>query len=88
MLDWLNPEWTRELAALKGAQPSSAIRFYAPNLKQITLPYSNRYLNENHAYRCFCHQEELQYKREKMMQKGADIVYDGTCKHLSHQQIQ
>ncbi len=43
MLDRLNPEWTRELASMDGAQPSGAIRFYAPNLKQITLPYRNKY---------------------------------------------
>jgi len=42
MLYRLDPTWVRELSTQPGALPSNGMRFYAPNLKHLTLPYHNK----------------------------------------------
>ncbi len=38
-------------------------------------------LDNGHAYRCYCSQEELDAKREAAMKTGGKPKYDGTCRN-------
>lgn len=38
-------------------------------------------LDQGHAYRCYCSQDELDAKREAAMQSGGKPKYDGTCRN-------
>ena len=50
---------------------------------------ANRLLASGHAYKCFCTKEELEQKREAALAaKHRDVGYDGTCRHLTAEQIQ
>lgn len=50
---------------------------------------ANRLLTSGHAYKCFCTKEELEQKREAAMAaKQRDVGYDGTCRHLTAEEIQ
>ncbi len=62
--------------------------YYQSHRMPFYLSLRDKLIKENQAYRCFCQQEQLQYKREQMIQKGADIIYDGTCRKLSNKEIQ
>ena len=48
---------------------------------------ANKLLDEGHAYKCFCTKAELEEKRETARRLKAPLQYDGTCRHLSLQQI-
>jgi glutamyl-tRNA synthetase len=49
---------------------------------------AERLLASGHAYKCFCAKEDLERKREAAMAAKQDEVgYDGTCRHLSPEQI-
>ena len=45
-------------------------------------------LASGHAYRCFCTQEDLEKKREAARAQKGEVGYDGTCRHLSTEQVQ
>ncbi|HGY56173.1 MAG TPA: glutamate--tRNA ligase [Caldithrix abyssi] len=44
-------------------------------------------LNSGQAYRCFCTREELEEKRKTAEREKRNKRYDGTCRHLSEEQI-
>ncbi len=48
---------------------------------------ARRLLENGHAYKCFCTQEELERKREEAKEKKEDYHYDGTCRSLSKDEI-
>ncbi|WP_310599335.1 glutamate--tRNA ligase [Desulfobulbus sp.] len=49
---------------------------------------AERLLVSGHAYKCFCTKEELEKKRETAMaEKKSEVGYDGTCRHLSAEQV-
>jgi glutamyl-tRNA synthetase len=49
---------------------------------------ADQLLASGHAYKCFCTKEELEHKREAAMAAKQDEVgYDGTCRHLSPEQV-
>lgn len=49
---------------------------------------ANRLLASGHAYKCFCTKEELEKKRETALaEKKAEVGYDGTCRHLTAEQV-
>jgi glutamyl-tRNA synthetase len=49
---------------------------------------AHRLLEAGHAYKCFCTKEELEQKRETALAaKKSDVGYDGTCRHLTPEQI-
>ena len=50
---------------------------------------AKRLLNAGHAYKCFCTKEELEQKRETALaEKKREVGYDGTCRHLTVEQVQ
>ncbi len=48
---------------------------------------ASQLLESGHAYKCFCTKEELDTKREAAMAAKKDVRYDGTCRHLSPEEI-
>ncbi len=48
---------------------------------------AQKLLENGQAYKCFCTREELDAKRQKALAARQDIKYDGTCRHLSPEQI-
>lgn len=51
------------------------------------LAAAHKLLETGHAYKCFCTKEELDRKREQARQMKAALQYDGTCRHLSREEI-
>lgn len=48
---------------------------------------AKRLLDEGKAYKCFCTKEELDRKRETTLAAKQDYKYDGTCRHLTAEQV-
>ncbi len=48
---------------------------------------AQRLLEEGKAYKCFCTKDDLEAKRKKALAEKRDIKYDGTCRHLTPEQI-
>ncbi len=48
---------------------------------------AQKLLDSGHAYKCFCTREELEKKREAALAAKKDVRYDGTCRHLTPEQI-
>jgi glutamyl-tRNA synthetase len=48
---------------------------------------ARRLVESAHAYKCFCTKEELERKREEARKKKAPLQYDGTCRHLTAEEI-
>jgi glutamyl-tRNA synthetase len=51
------------------------------------LAAAQKLLETGHAYKCFCTKEALDRKREQARQMKAALQYDGTCRHLSPEEI-
>jgi len=74
-LQWLGIDWDEG--------PYFQTEFAADHLAA-----ANRLLAAGHAYKCFCTKEELEKKRETALaEKKREVGYDGTCRHLSAEQI-
>jgi glutamyl-tRNA synthetase len=48
---------------------------------------ARRLVESGHAYKCFCTKEELDRKREEARRKKTDLQYDGTCRHLTPEEV-
>ncbi|MBW1922163.1 MAG: glutamate--tRNA ligase [Deltaproteobacteria bacterium] len=48
---------------------------------------AQKLLESGHAYKCFCTREELERKREEAMGRRTSVLYDGTCRRLSPEEI-
>ncbi|RLB77914.1 MAG: glutamate--tRNA ligase [Deltaproteobacteria bacterium] len=44
-------------------------------------------LKKGLAYKCFCTKEELEQKRKEAMKKKTSLLYDGTCRNLTPEQV-
>lgn len=49
---------------------------------------ADKLLQEGKAYHCFCTREELEKKREAALAAKQNVGYDGTCRHLSEEQVE
>lgn len=50
--------------------------------------FANRLLEDGNAYVCFCEQERLEELREEAQAMKKAFMYDGTCKHLSKEEVE
>ena len=50
--------------------------------------YTDKLIEENLAYRCFCTSEELEAKQQHSRALGVPHVYDGKCRGLSQKEIE
>lgn len=48
---------------------------------------AQKLLEEKKAYKCFCTKDELDAKREAALAAKQSLGYDGTCRHLSDEEI-
>ncbi len=63
--------------------------YFQTEFAQDHIDAANRLLASGQAYKCFCTKEELEQKREAALaQKKSDVGYDGTCRHLTPEQVQ
>ncbi|MFA6190082.1 MAG: glutamate--tRNA ligase [Candidatus Staskawiczbacteria bacterium] len=82
-LKWLGIQWDEgpDIGGEFGPyKQSQRLDIYEKYLKQL--------LEEKKAYYCFCTEEELEDKRQEQMDRGLAPKYDGTCAHLSDDEIQ
>lgn len=49
--------------------------------------WTKRFLDQGHAYRCYCTPEELETRREAARKRGEPTGYDGHCRHLTPEQV-
>ena len=49
--------------------------------------YTQKLLEEKHAYHCFCSNAELELKQEQAKTLGKAYVYDGKCRGLSAKEV-
>ena len=62
--------------------------YFQTEFTQDHVAAANRLLASGHAYKCFCTKEELERKRETALaEKKREAGYDGTCRHLSAEQV-
>jgi len=55
---------------------------------EIYQSYARRLLDNGAAYPCFCKEEELEAKRQKAEEEHRSLHYDGTCRHLSKDEVE
>jgi len=73
-LNWLGIDWDEG--------PYFQTEFSADHLAA-----ANRMLAEGHAYKCFCSKEELEARKEAAMAAKQEMGYNGTCRHLTPEQV-
>lgn len=49
--------------------------------------WTKRFLDQGHAYRCYCTPDELETRREAARQRGEPTGYDGHCRNLTTEQV-
>jgi glutamyl-tRNA synthetase len=87
---WLGLEWDEGPAAFDSAsgagggphgpyRQSQRMQIYADVARQLQ--------DAGHAYPCYCTAEELETRREAARKAGRHSGYDGTCRHLTPEQI-
>jgi glutamyl-tRNA synthetase len=73
-LNWLGIDWDEG--------PYFQTEFSADHLAA-----ANRMLADGQAYKCFCTKEELEAKKNAAMAAKQEMGYDGTCRHLTPEQV-
>lgn len=48
---------------------------------------AQKLLESGHAYRCFCTKEELEQKRQEALRQKTSMLYDGSCRNLTNEQV-
>lgn len=80
-LQWLGLDWDE--GPDKGGE-------YGPyrqsDRTDIYIEHTNRLLQGEKAYFCYCTPEELETSRQNMLAKGLMPIYDGHCAHLTMEQ--
>ena len=74
-LSWLGLDW-------------DGSEYYQSAHRQRHVEVAEKLLAEDKAYRCFCTKEQLEEKRRRAEALKINKRYDGTCRHLSRQQIE
>jgi glutamyl-tRNA synthetase len=81
-LRWLHLDWD------EGPEVGGPYAPYRQSQRlQLYADTAARLLAEGKAYRCYCSPEELEARRELARQQGRPPGYEGTCRHLSEEQI-
>ena len=82
-LKWLHIDWDEGPGADGDYGP------YRQSARlEIYREYAGRLVEKGFAYPCFCSEEELERKRQKMRKEGVPPRYDGTCRNLSPEEIE
>ncbi len=73
-LDWLGLDWDEG-------------PYFQSDHAADHLAAAQRLLAADRAYKCFCTKEELEAKREQALAEKRDPGYDGSCRHLSAEEV-
>lgn len=81
-LSWLNIQWGEGIEV--GGD-------YAPYRQTERLglyqEYSNKLIQNGHAYYCYCSEEELEQERLDLISRGLNPGYQGKCQNLSPERL-
>jgi len=82
-MKWLGMEWS------EGPEVGGP---HGPYVQSQRLPiykeHTQKLLDTNKAYRCFCTSLELESKKSHADAMGIPYIYDGTCSHLKQNEIE
>ncbi|OCA81044.1 glutamate--tRNA ligase [Bacillus sp. FJAT-27225] len=80
-LNWLGIDWDESVDKDGGFGP-----YRQSERNPIYEEYYTRLLNEGHAYKCYCTEEELEAEREEQTARGETPHYSGKCRHLTDEE--
>ena len=80
-LKWLGIDWDESIDV--GGE-------YGPYRQSERIDIYQKYYNElienGHAYKCYCTEEEFEAEREAQMARGETPRYSGKCRHLTDEE--
>ncbi len=81
-LRWLGLDWDE--GPEKGGEHGPYLQ---SQRMDIYAGWARRFLDDGHAYSCYCTPEELESRREQARSEGRAPGYDGHCRALSPEQV-
>jgi len=80
-LKWLGMDWDESVDIGGEYGP-----YRQSERNDIYETYYKQLLENGHAYKCYCTEEELVAEREAQMERGENPQYSGKCRHLTSEQ--
>lgn len=80
-LKWLGIDWDESVDVGGEYGP-----YRQSERNDIYQTYYNQLLENGHAYKCYCTEEELEAEREAQTERGETPHYSGKCRHLTPEQ--
>ncbi|WP_053364748.1 glutamate--tRNA ligase [Bacillus sp. FJAT-27245] len=80
-LNWLGIDWDESVDKDGGYGP-----YRQSERIDIYRKYYTRLIEEGHAYKCYCTEEELEAEREEQSARGETPHYSGKCRHLTDEE--
>lgn len=77
-LQWLGIDWDESVDKDGGFGP-----YRQSERNDIYETYYKELLENGHAYKCYCTEEELKAEQEAQKEKGETPTYSGKCRHLT-----
>lgn len=77
-LKWLGIDWDESVDVGGEYGP-----YRQSERNDIYQTYYNQLLENGHAYKCYCTEEELEAEREAQSERGETPHYSGKCRHLT-----
>ncbi|MDP4086514.1 MAG: glutamate--tRNA ligase [Bacillota bacterium] len=80
-LKWLGMDWDESVDVGGEFGP-----YRQSERNDIYKKYYTQLLEEGHAYKCYCTEEEIEREREEQAARGETPHYSGRCRHLSDEE--
>jgi nondiscriminating glutamyl-tRNA synthetase len=77
-LKWLGMDWDESVDVGGEYGP-----YRQSERNEIYQTYYNQLLDNGHAYKCYCTEEEIAAEREEQTERGETPHYSGKCRHLT-----
>jgi len=77
-LKWLGMDWDESVDVGGEYGP-----YRQSERNDIYQTYYNQLLENGHAYKCYCTEEEIEAEREEQTERGETPHYSGKCRHLT-----
>lgn len=82
-LKWLGIDWDESVDKDGGFGP-----YRQSERNEIYRKYYTKLIEEGHAYKCYCTEEELEAEREEQSARGETPQYSGKCRNLTKEEQQ